>query len=69
MATQLLANVEENWTRQSLASFLDLEGCKGQSDVQFHVGRQLLDHVPLPNSSGTDAEGSDSGSREVGIGP
>ena len=42
---------------------------KGTSEMQFHVGRQLVDHVPLQNSSGTDAAGSDSGSREVGFGP
>ena len=35
-----------------------LLGCgraKLTSNLQFHVGRQLLDHVPLQNSSGTDA--------------
>ena len=42
---------------------------KSTSDLQPHVGRQLLDHVPLKNSSGTDVAESDSGSREVGFAP
>ena len=42
---------------------------KNTPDMQLHVGRQLLDHVPLTNSSGTDVAGSHSGRREVGLGP
>ena len=47
MATQLLANVEENWTRKRMGTLLDLEGQKGTSNILFHVGREPLDHVPL----------------------
>ena len=31
-------------------------------DLQLHMGRQLLDHVPFQESLRTDAEGSDLGS-------
>ena len=37
-------------------------------DMHLHVGRQLVDHVSFQESPGTDAEGSDSGSLEVGFG-
>ena len=41
---------------------------KSTSDMQLHVVRQLLDHVPLQKSPGPDPAGSGSGSREVGFG-
>ena len=37
--------------------------------MQLDVARQLLDHVPFQKSPRTDAVGSGSGSREVGLGP
>ena len=37
-ATQILANVEENWTRKSMGILVDWEGQKGTSDMQYHVG-------------------------------
>ena len=40
---------------------LRLGRTKNTPDMQLHVDRQLLDHVPLKKSLGTDAEGSDSG--------
>ena len=42
---------------------------KGTPDMQFCVGRQLLDHVPFQKSPRTNAAGSDSGSRDAGVGP
>ena len=36
-------------------------------DLQLHVDRQLLGHVPFQESLGADAEGSDSGSSKCGI--
>ena len=38
------------------------------SDMQFHVDRQLLDHVSLKDASGADDEGLDGGGGEVGPG-
>ena len=55
MAMQLLANVEEDWVRKRMGVLLDFEGEKAHQICSFIVGRQLLDHVPLPNKFGTDA--------------
>ena len=44
MATQLLANVEQN-----VGILWEFGPAKGTSNLQFHVGRQLLDCVPLQN--------------------
>ena len=60
MATQLLANVDEILGKKRMGALIDLE--KDTPDMQHHVGRELLDHVPFPKSLGTNAEGSDSGS-------
>ena len=54
MAMQLLANVEDSWTRKRVGILLDLERQKVPSDVEFYAARQLPDHVPLQKSSGTD---------------
>ena len=41
---------------------LKLGRTKNTPDMQLHVDRQHLDHVPFQKSPGTDAEGSYSGS-------
>ena len=40
MATQLLANVDENWTNKRIGILLRLGRRMETSDMQFHVGRQ-----------------------------
>ena len=81
MATQLLANVEENWTRKKrvgkCGGKLDKEEqgrlfrlgrTKSTSDMQLHVGQQLLDHDQFKRKFRTelDGAGSDWG-RTVGL--
>ena len=49
--------------KEKMSVLLDVEGPKTHTpDMQLHAGRQFLDHVTLQKSTGTDAEGSDSGS-------
>ena len=40
---------------------------KETPDLQLHVGRQLLDHVPFQESPRTDAEGSDSAPKPASL--
>ena len=67
MAMQLLANVEEVWVRKGKWNSSGPEKTEEAPDLQLHVDRQLLGHVPFQESLGADAEGSDSGSSKCGI--
>ena len=55
------------WAKKRMASYW-LWWTKSARDMQFYVGRQLLDHVPFRGALGKDDEGSDSGSGEMGFG-
>ena len=63
MVTKPLANVEEPWNKEKNGHPFRFGRAKGTSDVQFYVGRQLLDHVPFQKLPRTDAAES------VGCGP
>ena len=48
--------VEENWVRKRMGVLFRVGGTKNTPDMQCHVGRRHLDHVPFQKSPGTDAE-------------
>ena len=59
MATQILANVEEEWMKQRRGALMVLkQGDEECINLQFYVGRQLLDHIPFQETSGADVERS-----------
>ena len=62
MAMQILSKVEQGWTKKIMGV-----GRAKNSDLQFYIGRQLLGHVPFEGPLGTDDEGSNSGSRKMGL--
>ena len=58
MATQILANVEEDWMRQRKGVLMDVEGeGGGEHQICSFVDRQFLDYVPLQETHRADAEG------------
>ena len=67
--TQLLAKCGINLDQEKNGHPFGLGRTKSTTDMQFHVGRQLLDHVPFRKTLGTHVAGSDSGSRRVLFGP
>ena len=66
MAMQLLAEVEKERVRILCASFQIWKG-ENSPDLQFHVGGQLLGHIPFEGPSGTYVEGCNAGSRKMGF--